>query len=388
MRITKVLFFLIFLIGCFNLMAQTNFLKGYYITIKKDTIQGYIDYRSEKRNYQICVFKEDFNDKLRKKLYPQDIVGFSVDNKDFYEKHSFKSKKGEELYGFFKVIVRGNLSLLRYQSRYFAKNLNGEVFEISKRSEILNGKVKEDYYGLGMLKVLMKDCDQISEEFLRKEYKSNPDFTRIFLRYNSCIGSIAYKSEKIVIKPHLDLGFQISPTLSKLNLSSPLESASFDSKLSFGLGGFASIFLPKVDENMRIQFEINYSKYSQYGYFVTDNTNNDLFVDYSYLEVPLFIRYNINRLFIDIGIQNQFILTQDMRWRVETVQQNNVYTSEGKIAPFNSFLNGYLVGFGVRYKLSNYTIRSSIRFSQTKASNDRNNPTFQPGELVFSIQLK
>lgn len=382
----KILLFFIFLTCFINVNAQTNFIKGYYVNNAQDTIHGYVDYRSEKRNYNILVFKKELNSKPIR-LNPEDIIGFTVDNKDFYEKQNFKNRKGEALYGFFRIIIRGKLSLLRYHSRYFAKNLEGEVFEISKRTELSDGKIREDYYGLGMLKVLMKDCNGISSDFLEKEYKSTSNFIRIFRIYNSCVNSALLEPSKVTIKPHLDLGVIVSPTITKLSLGSSLKDASFDKELSLGFGVFASLFLPKVDENIRLVLEANYSKYSQYAYFSSGNTNNDLFVDYSSVKIPVFIRYSFNRFFFDAGIQTQFITNQNFRWRIETIQQSNIYTDEGEVTPLNNRTTGYLVGVGLKQSILNHPVRASIRFSHVQALNHPNKPMFRTVELSISFQL-
>ena len=386
MSVTKVSLFLVFLFGAATLKAQTNFLKGYYITTTRDTIHGYIDYRSEQRNYKFCVFRETLNSKSIR-LDPENIVGFAVENKDFYEKNTFLSRSGEEMNGFFRVIVRGNLSLLRYQSRYFARSLEGEVFEISKRRIVSDGKVREDYYGLGRLKVLMKECDGITGSFLDKEYRSTPDFIHIFKMYNSCVGSSIYESEAIKIKPHLDFGVQGSIIMTGLSLSSPLEDAKFGADLSLGFGGFASLFLPRVDERIRLLVEVSYGHYGQYSYFSSGNTMNDFFVDYDYLKAPVFLRFSNNKLFVDIGFQNQFILNEDLKWRVETIQLDNVFTSDARVIPFNKLSSGFLVGLGMRYKVSNRIILSSVRFSKSRASSHQYRPLFQILELNISIQL-
>lgn len=182
MRTTKILLFSIFYFVALSLHAQTNFQKGYYIATTQDTIRGYIDYRSERRNYRLCVFKESLNSEAVR-LYPQDIMGFGIENQDFYVKRSFISRKGEEIDGFFKVIIRGKLSLLRYQSRYFAENENKDLFEISQRKEVSGRKIRDDYHGLGTLKILLKDCSEISESYLEKEYKLTAHFADIFKRH-------------------------------------------------------------------------------------------------------------------------------------------------------------------------------------------------------------
>ena len=368
-----------------ELSAQTNFLKGYIILPSQDTIRGYVDYRAEKRNNKLCYFKGELNNNA-KRFNPEDIIGFAVEDKDFYERHSFKSRKGEELYGFFKVLLRGKISLLRYQSRYFAKDPNGKIFEVTKGREISEGKVRDDYYGLGILKALMKDCDDVPG-VLEMEYKLTPNFLYIFKKYNECVGVTTYVTQKITINPHVDLGIQVSPTIANLSLNSPFEAANFQNKLSSGVGGFASVFIPKGDENLRVVLETTYSMYKYYSYFSSSNTNNDLFVDFSCLKFPVLLRYKIGKLFIDLGVQNQFILNQELRWRVETIQQNVILTGDGQVAPFKKWSNGFLAGVGFKYKVSNFRILTSVRYSNNQTLNLPYKPVFQTIELNFQIQL-
>lgn len=382
----KVLLFFIILLRASILIAQTNFVKGYYITNTQDTVHGYIDYRSERRNYELCIFKGDLESKSMKFL-PQNILGFTVDDKDFYELHSFKNRRGEELLGFFKVVLRGRLTLLRYHSKYFVKNLGGEIFEISKQNVISDGKIRTDYFGLGMLKVLMKDCGEITGRYLEMEYRSSPNFVDIFRKYNLCMGSPIYESEEIVIKTHIDYGLQIAPTIATLQFNPSLEQVKFKEDYSFGFGCFASIFLPKVNENFRLVVEPSYNSLNFYRFFNSGNTNNDLFVDFSSIKLPLIMRYNFKRFFFDMGIQNLVVFDQDLRWRVETIQQGTVNTTERQITPFNVWNSGYSAGVGLKFNLVNYPIRSSLRFSHVQSKDHPNGLVFQNFEFILNIQL-
>src|SRR5260221_2940070 len=392
MQAPKVLLFFLFLISIPDLRAQTNFLKGYYITPLKDTVTGYIDYRSEQSNYKVCIFKFNLDSKPIK-LYPNDIVGFTVQKMDIYEKRSFKAKKGEVLLGFFKLIVKGKLSLLRYQSRYFVKTAANQVFEITKRLELFENsknlqdedKLKVDYSGLGMLIVLMNDCDEVTRAFLENEYKRNPDFHHIFVTYNKCVGEVS-EPDAIRIKPHFDLGVLAAPALTKLNLSFPFQNANFSSDFNFSAGAYTSIFIPKVTENLRSVLEARYGKYKHYAYFTDILANNDLFIDYSFLKVPLLIRYTHRAFFLDVGIQNVCVLDQNIRWRVESRQSNNIFTSDAQLTPLSK-QTGFLVGIGMNYKLAQHLLLLSLRLSQSQASNHPNKPVFQSLEVILAFQL-
>lgn len=390
MRVAKILLFFIFLSGAISLRAQTNFLKGYYISMNKDTIRGYIENRSEDRNSNLCVFKETLTSKVME-LYPQDILGFTIEDRDFYEKHLFNRKNGAQVNGFLRVIIRGRLSLLSYQSMYFVKDSSGQIFEISEDIVLWvtddNLNLKEDSYGLAILKDLMKDCSELSGDLGEREFQSKLNLTNLFIKYNTCVGSSIIKGEKMRVKPHADFGLLGSSTLSQLTYSSTLGTVSFDNDLSLSLGVFTSFFFPKLTEKFRVVSEVTYSSFSNYHYFATGTTSNDLFVDYSSLKIPLFFRYNFKQVFFDLGVQNQFVINQDLRWRVETVRQNIVYTEQIPEAPLKSFTSGYLVGVGANLKVVNHTLGSSFRFSNLKNLNNNDQTVLRNFELILFFQF-
>ncbi len=380
------LFFLLLLTGIPGANAQTNYLKGYYITNSQDTIRGYIEYLSEKKNFRVCTFKKDLDGKVEK-FYPEDIKGFVIGNAEAYETHLYRHRKGEQLYGFFKVMLRGKLSLLRYQSRFFAMDSVGKVHELSKRKELDGIKIRVDYSGMGMLRVLMKDCPEVSGRYLEHQYKTSTNFVEIFQKYYDCIRSPVYPNEKIVIKPHVDLGVQGVATLTRLALDVGMERVQLEDEITLSVGGFASFFIPKVNESLRVVLEATYGKYSYYAFFNSGSTNNDLFVNYSGLKVPFILRYNFKRLFFDIGFQNQFILKPEYQWRVETVQQDNVYTEYGEITPLARWSGGYLGGLGMQYKVAGHTLRSSLRYTRNFSATPSSKPVFQALEINLSFQF-
>jgi len=386
MRYSKILLFLFFFIASLRLEAQTNFLKGYYVTFSRDTVHGFIEYRFENRNQKVCAFRKELNGEIHK-FFPMDIAGFTIDEKIFYESHSFKTRMGVEFYGFFKVVVRGYLSLLQYESISFVKASDGEVFDISKKSAITDGKLRVDNRGLGMLFFLMADCEEISRSTIERYYKSSAGLTEIFVRYNQCKSSPAVMLERMRISPHFDFGLQTSLSLVKLELSSSLKEADLANELCLGAGGFISVFLPKVDERIRLVIEGNYNQYKNYAYFSSENTNNDLFIEYSSLRVPILLRYNFDRIFFDFGIQNQFVLGQDLKWRIETIQQDIIYTNDGYVEPFKGWTSGYTAGVGLKYTLAGYSMRSMLRYSSIGDSSNTYYPTFKTFDLMVSVQL-
>jgi hypothetical protein len=391
MKVVKILFFF-FLIGSFELKAQTNFVKGYYITAAQDTVRGFLEYRTERRNFRLCVFKPDFNGKPVK-LSTADIKGYSFGGKEFYEKHSFKSKKGskdesgEELYGFFKILVRGSLSLMRYHSRYFVEDQDGKIYEISKKEEMFDLEMRKDYTGYGMLKALMKDCEQATADIVKVEPDTDQGFIAIFEKYYDCTKGHMQITEAPPIKLQVDFGLEGSAASTKVALGGPLENARLDGYTSFAVGAFSSFFLPKVNEKFRFLVEASYLNYKNYAYFHYGYTNNDVYVRYSALRIPVLMRYNWKAFFFDAGFQSQYVLSQGFKWRIETSSPPVITTTDGVVDPMQKWSMGYLVGAGVKYKLADHILRSSVRFSNTKTSQAENKTSFQTLELMLSIQI-
>jgi len=385
MRGVKIILFFL-LTGVVELQAQTNFVKGYYITNAQDTVHGYIEDRGEDRNYRICVFKQDFNSATVGFL-PKDISGFALENKEFYEAHTFKNREGEELYGFFKVLLVSDLSLLQYRSRFFARRGHGEPVEVSKQEELVEGAVKRNYVGLGTLRAFIKDCPQVAEDVLKKKPNNGKSYKATFEAYYACSGSAWSATQPVRIKPHFEFGLLGSAGVTNLKWGGKLSDVNMGSQTTYGGGAFASVFLPKVDERFRVVIEALYTRYKNYTYFpvATDNTNNDLYVDYSALKLPLLGRFGGRIYFFELGVQNQFIFSQDFRWRIETVTPKEVFTREGTVSPMNKWGGGYLVGAGVKCRLAEHLLRSSVRFSDIRTTDGEQK--FQSIELLLSVQI-
>ena len=74
----KKILFTILAISLFQIsFSQTNFKPGYAISLKGDTIRGFIDYRNWERNPDKIIFKSNINDN-QTQYSPVDIREFGV----------------------------------------------------------------------------------------------------------------------------------------------------------------------------------------------------------------------------------------------------------------------------------------------------------------------
>ena len=194
-------------------LAQGTFLTGYYITQEDDTIRGYIDRRPEMTNYYFFIFKAALpNESV--KFFPQDAKGFVILDTEFYEKHNAPDEFGRNVDGFYKLVLKSRLSLLKYESKFFAKTSDNAIFLVSTRrvptdppkddprvrdanAQIYGKFYKTDYSGLGLLKAHMQDCPEVARSLEGAYLAGKPDFLSIFDSYNRCTGSPVFKTGKL-----------------------------------------------------------------------------------------------------------------------------------------------------------------------------------------------
>lgn len=93
--------------------AQAEFRPGYIITLQGDTVNGFIDLRSDKANARAVVFKEVTG--LEKRTYtPDQIKSYRFDNGKYYLS-GFSLDYEMEDQVFLEYVVKGSVSILYYQ---------------------------------------------------------------------------------------------------------------------------------------------------------------------------------------------------------------------------------------------------------------------------------
>lgn len=381
------LFFFLFLSGVLDLKAQTNFVNGYFVTQHNDTIQGFIEYRSGNKNYEQINFKPAHSDEVRT-LYPHDVLMYSLENKLFYQTHEIEIEEIEKKkFAFLKVLIDNNLSLLEYKNIYFVLGPEGKLSEITKKQKTIDKKIKNDVSGMGALLFYMKDCGGMSK-FIKRKYRHNPDYYAIFEEYYKCLGTPISNIQIIDISPKLTVGILGSASAKFLSFSSKLKAAEIEPDIKPKTGIYASLFIPKISESLRVVAEVSYSSYNKYYHF-GDFNYNDLFLNYKFLQIPLILRYYYKNLYLNIGIHNQIVLEQELSWRTENVVDGNkIYTIYKDFPPLNTFNIGYMMGIGLKYKIMNYNLQTEFRYSNNQYFTHEYVPNFNTLDLVFSLPLK
>jgi hypothetical protein len=384
MALKLTLFLLTFFLA-FGAWAQGNFARGYYITPQRDTVHGYISYQSEAYNNIAFNFKKNLKDSRPTRFTSEMSEGFVVENKDFYEKHTFVDFKGITHTGFFKVLLRADLSLLRFNRKYFAKSKGDTLHQVSNHAERINGRRVVLYSGRGWLEALMLNCEVIGPKYLDLQYAAGPDYLGIFTLYNECIGSSIVKSQKVKFRTHATVGvigsyFDATVMLRKLHTT-------MDQLRAPGAGVTTSIFIPGTRNFGTFAVEAIYGHGEGYAYLSQSNANTDLFISYSHLRTPILARVDVGKLFIEGGFVGQFMLSQKATERSEIMYPNMVVTEEIVAAPFQNFTSGLLLGVGFQNYVLDRPVRMSFRYSQTETKNAPYLERFRTLELTLSVML-
>ena len=197
-------------------IAQSNFIGGYVINLKGDTLHGYIDFRDWYINPSFIDFKTLASDKDAKKLTPNEIKLFNVGDLETYQ--AFQSPrismdridhdhipsgrntnyKTESI--FLKILQKGaNLALFSYvddiRPRFYIREASDTAiteltYRIYKANDIQSGTVKtvdentymRQLYALAQKYNVLTDTLQVDIEHMAY---SEPDILKMVSKINS-----------------------------------------------------------------------------------------------------------------------------------------------------------------------------------------------------------
>lgn len=154
----KLFTFFVFFTIVVNLKAQTNYLPGFIITQKGDSLSGLIDYRGSIRNANICSYKQN-EESEPIKYKPGDIKAYGfVDGKYYVSKNV--AIKQDSTTVFLEYLIDGIVDVYVYHdinSRfYFVEKEGAKITMLDTEAKIVerNGVkyLKKDTRYIGVLK--------------------------------------------------------------------------------------------------------------------------------------------------------------------------------------------------------------------------------------------
>ena len=292
--------FILLLAGILVVQAQDNFKLGYIITNEIDTINGWIDYRTDTQNGAVCKFKATKNDPLQQ-FMPGSIYGYR-----FIHEGKFYISKSIELNGiprvvFLDFLVQGIINLYHYTDNsdlllsnveyYFFEDEDGKITTITKRPDkyILDNSrglvLWKDYQYKGIVRYLFQDSEPVVKETdqLAFTQASMIEITKTYHDQICTTGEPCIIFESTPDKYYNSFQFSV---FGGMHWSRRFQDKNLNYKISPLIGGRMNISVPRINKYLSAQFDIALSKVS--GRAMLSKTNPNYY-DEDYICVPILI---------------------------------------------------------------------------------------------------
>jgi hypothetical protein len=313
---TKRVFSLVLTILIFTLVkAQSDFRPGYIITLHGDTINGLIDFRGERANAKVCIFKKGA-DSEKVKYTADKIISYRfVDGKYYVSCNSINYKFKDLI--FLEYVIKGAISIYYYQDdfkdHYFVAK-DTMVIELDHHDR-LTGNAEEDNLILAkpekfraQLEILIQDQPALNGNIDRIDCntKNLISITKEYQKVSCPDQECILYEKKTVGSVKLKFGMFSSVGLSQLSshpydmyVSDYEETKFLDFKPAFTyeMGASINMYLDYIGRNkfcIQLSPALNIGEYSS-------NEKKVLFpmmyvyklnIKYTTLNVPLYLKYS------------------------------------------------------------------------------------------------
>lgn len=368
-----------------NVYSQENYLPGYIVSFKGDTLHGFIDYRNWEKNPKKISFKEKLTDD-KVVFFPTEIKAFSVLD-DSYESAIIKTEvspfktneleynnevKFENDTTFLQAILKGKKSLYTYTNRLGEQQFyikSGSSYELLVYKRYLKEDhdqtiVSENNKYLGQLSFYLNDCPSVMSKLSSVKYNLR-SIENLFLFYNKCTNSgidFQKKTEKGSMKVSVVAG--ISTTSLKFESGDNrvfIRVVNADMSNSVNVTGGLSFnyVLPRNLKKWSIASTLLYTKF-KFSDYVKENSYSTTYVSlgFSYIKMLNMARYNYAvgdfTIFCNAGISFGFAATSTNYKRIES----ELYGEEiGKaLDDVRKYEFGYVVGLGTDFRRYSFEV--------------------------------
>ena len=363
-KIKLILFILLSAVGVSY--GQNDIRDGFIITLENDTIAGQVEYRSNFKNYQSCIFKSD---RGQTEYYPNQIVGFGYNNDKFYSSQIIEGS-------FVEVLVVGVASLYRLREKFYVKkDTSISILESATEEVEVDGVMiaRENSRWKGILAYTISDCIQNTSVLTSNIDLKEKSLTRIIVKYNLCKGAefIEFKTSKPWVKSNYGVILGVSRSEIKTSKSFGFFSYLDDSYTSIdpSVGVLIEISSPRISEKVAFQGEIQFFKsdYSSLIELQSPTVLHETFIELTTLSMPLSLKYSFTErkygLYLQGGINYSYHLSSDTKFISEEVIGNVVSTSEGAAFDVSDNQIGYWGGLGIYKSYEKFKGELSLRFT-------------------------
>lgn len=395
-----------------TILAQSDFRIGYIVTNSLDTLTGLVNYREGLKAFTACEFKKSENDKAETRQ-PDEISGYGFADDKIFESREIELTDQVKRTVFLEVIVRGTISLYKYEKIYFVQKRGETMHRLENETieEVVNGTPvrKKTNAHMSILNMLMFDCVGMRSNLQRAVSLHEKPVTSLVEDYNQCMGepTISFKAEKPWLKVAMGIsgGVELA-TIGFDNDYEPIKHLRGDFDVSkiplYGIS--VELKVPRLGERISFVGEVFYlnAKYHLYKISTVQpyTYRDDVTIEINEIKIPLGFRYSLPEKkitpFVNAGLTSIIHLNSGSLWIREAEAGSYFETSRdealemkknqlgiwGGIGAALSISKGLSAFLEVRYEQTDGVAGSSLRSLSTTKS------TIQNLDILLGIRLK
>ena len=347
--------------------SQTDYRDGFIITNARDTLYGLVNYREGAKAYQSCDFKISKSQNAIT-YEPQNTIGYGFGNDKAFQSREISIKGKPSKVAFLEVIVRGLVSLYKFEDVYFIeKNGTGLQQLINETNEVfIDGKkriMKTNQY-VGTINILLFDCVELRPKIPRIRL-SEKALTNLIEDYNRCKGAtgITFKAKKAWTKTIIGAtgGLNISQLSFPSNPGYEHLAGDFEISKSPTMGVSLDLLSPRISERIAFHGDFLYLSSKYYKYTLNDGgasiERNYVTIELKQVKIPIGIRYTFPRReftsYFTAGISSTIHVNSSSK-RVHEVESNRVVnTNENEALAIKNRQVGLWGGYGLLKSINN-----------------------------------
>lgn len=314
-------------------LSAQDYRPGYVVKNDLDSVNGFVAYRSDSKNLLQCVFRET-KDGETKSYNPEQLKSFGFHGDKKFRSVTAPQEEGPSKKVFAKQLVFGKMSLYKIRKNFVVQVRDTLIFlPVPKSKDIKNSEgywSKRDKRYVGVLNYLIKDCQLSADEASYTE----GDLTNLLLNYNRCKGAAVSLTNH---KPLGKLNFLIFGGYARSEMDMDLfTDVSFSPGYAV-LGGIGlELSSPRIFDRLFFTTEVWYHKsfYQayEYGPFAGNILHQDIYLDVSYVKIPIGFRYNFhneNTPYVKVGMSLTALNDIEIRtWEEVETPDGTVYGDE------------------------------------------------------------
>ncbi len=382
----------LFILAETMLLAQGDFREGYILTLQSDTLFGQIEYRTNARNYQSCLFKDG---RRTTEYTPQQINGFGFTNDKFYSAQVVDTT-------FVEVLVRGDLSLYLSQGGFLMQKdtLLLDLRPEEKKTNLdAHLKIEDDRKWKGKLAYILSDCLSDPNQLISNISLSEKQLTKLASTYNECRGSV-YTVFK-VSKPWSRVRVGVAAGAMNPNLNTMTSRGFFAfldktyRSIDPSIGVLISFTAPRISERTALSGELHYSRSTYAALIETGELTpvlHETHIELSTISLPFFLTYTFPakkyRFFFQGGINYDFYLNTGTQLFSERISGNTVSTfPEAEAFDFEDKNVGFGGGIGISRNFQRFRTDLAIRFQRMSGLDQNTNLTITNNRLWLNLMF-